>query len=38
MTPDLVERVTLLETMLAALVDHIDAVGCYDVTMHRACD
>ena len=38
MTPDPVERIELLETMLAALVDHIDAVGCYDAQGERLSD
>ena len=38
MTPDPVERVTLLETMLAALIDHLDAVGCYDAQGERLSD
>ena len=24
------ERIALLETMLAALIDHVDQVGCYN--------
>ena len=27
---DLSERIALLETMLAALIDHVDQVGCYN--------
>ena len=28
--PDRAERISLLETMLAALIDHVDQVGCYN--------
>ena len=30
MKPDPAERIALLETMLAALIDHVDQVGCYN--------
>ena len=32
------ERVVRLETILAALIDYIDAVGCYDQFGHRLDD
>ena len=32
------ERVAQLETILAALIDYIDAVGCYDRTGERLGD
>ena len=32
------ERIELLETMLAALIDHLDAVGCYDAQGERLSD
>ena len=32
------ERIALLETILAALIDHIDAVGCYDPQGERLSD
>ena len=36
--PDPAERIALLETMLAALIDHIDEVGCYDAQGERLSD
>ena len=36
--PSPAERIELLETMLAALIDHLDAVGCYDAQGERLSD
>ena len=36
--PDPVDRVMQLETMLAALIDYINAVGCYDAQGERLGD
>ena len=38
MRSDPAERIALLETMLAALIDHLDAVGCYDAQGERLSD
>ena len=38
MKPSPVERIELLETMLAALIDYIEAVGCYDAQGERLGD
>ena len=36
--PNPAERIAQLETVLAALIDHVDAVGCYDVEGERLSD
>ena len=38
MRSDPAERIALQETMLAALIDHLDAVGCYDAQGERLSD
>ncbi len=36
--PNLAERIAQLETVLAALIDYLDAVGCYDAQGERLSD